>query len=104
MIPIERKRFKVGKYDILAQPAPGSMHMLRYNVMLDGKRIGSQLSVPSESDCRFMESPPVVPPLKIFSVTFRPGRLKKGTVRPSLNHDEGEAVALPWAIKGQKRY
>lgn len=105
MIPVERKRFKVGKYDILAQPAPGSMHMLRYNVMLDGKHLGSLLSVPSESDCRFMESPPVVPPLKIFSVTFRPGRPKKGTVRPSLNHEEGEAgVTLPWAIKGQKRY
>lgn len=105
MSPVERKRFKVGKYDILAQPAPGSMHMLRYTVMLDGKRLGSQLSVPSESDCRFMESPPVVPPLKIFSVTFRPGRPKKGAVRPSLNHDEGEnGVALPWVIKGQKRY
>lgn len=105
MSPVERKRFKVGKYDILAQPAPGSMHMLRYTVMLDGKHLGSQLSVPSESDCRFMESPPVVPPLKIFSVTFRPGRPKKGTVRPSLNHDEGDNnIALPWTVKGQKRY
>lgn len=105
MTPVERRRFKVGKYDILAQPAPGSMHMLRYTVMLDGRKIGSQLSVPSESDCRFMESPPVVPPLKIFSVTFRRGRPKKGTVRPSPNHDEGESgVSLPWSIKGQKRY
>jgi hypothetical protein len=105
MTPVERKRFKVGKYDILAQPAPGSMHMLRYTVMLDGRKIGSQLSVPSESDCRFMESPPVVPPLKIFSVTFRPGRPKKGSVRPTPNADEGESgVSLPWSIKGQKRY
>lgn len=104
MTPVERKRFKVGKYDILAQPAPGSMHMLRYTVMLDGRKLGSQLSVPSESDCRFMESPPVVPPLKIFSVTFRPGRPKKGSVRPSPNVEEGDGVALPWSIKNQKRY
>lgn len=104
MSPVERRRFKIGKYDILAQPAAGSMHMLRYTVMLNGKRLGALLSMPSESDCRFMESPPVVPPLKIFSVTFRPGRPKKGTVRPSANVDEGESVALPWAIKGQRRY
>ncbi len=104
MIPIERKRFKVGKYDILAQPAPGSMHMLRYTVMLEGRKIGSLLSVPSESDCRFMESPPVVPPLKIFSVTFRPGRPKKGTVRPSAQDDGESGVALPWTVKNQRRY
>lgn len=101
---VERRRFKVGKYDILAQPAAGSMHMLRYTVMLNGKRLGALLSMPSESDCRFMESPPAVPPLKIFSVTFRPGRPKKGTVRPTQNPEEGEGVALPWAIKGQRRY
>jgi hypothetical protein len=104
----ERRQFKIGKYDILAQPAPGSMHMLRYTVLLDGKRLGAQLSMPSESDCRFMESPPVVPPLKIFSVTFRPGRPKKGTVRPTQSNEELEAagggVALPWSIKGQRRY
>lgn len=103
MTPVQRRRFKVGKYDILAQPAPGSTHMLRYTVLLDGKRLGAQLSVPSESDCRFMESPPVVPPLKIFSVTFRPGRPKKGSVRQNPDDAEG-GVALPWAIKGQRRY
>ncbi len=92
----ERQRFKVGKYDVIAQPAAGSMHMLRYTVLLDGKRLGSQLSVPCESDCRFMEAPPPVPPLKIFSVTYRPGRPKKGSVRPQENE---ERVALPWMIK-----
>ena len=76
---LERKQYKLGKYDIVAQPLLGSAHMLRYTVMLNGKRLGALLSMPSESDCRFMESPPVVPPLKIFSVTFRPGRPKKGT-------------------------
>jgi hypothetical protein len=96
------RRFKVGKYDVIAQPAAGSLHMLRYTVLLDGRRLGAQLSVPSESDCRFMESPPAVPPLKIFSVTFRPGRPKKGTVRP--RWQDGEDVALPWSIKGQRRY
>ena len=74
MTPVERRRFTIGKYDVHAQPAAGSMHRVRYTVMLNGKRLGALLSMPSESDCRFMESPPVVPPLKIFSVTFRPGR------------------------------
>jgi hypothetical protein len=44
-----------------------------------------------------------VPPLKIFSVTYRPGRPRKGTQRPQWNEGE-EAIALPWAIKGQRRY
>jgi hypothetical protein len=95
----ERQRFKVGKYDVIAQPAAGSMHMLRYTVLLDGKRIGAQLSMPCESDCRFMESPPPVPALKIFSVTYRPGRPKKGTVRPQEN---AEGVTLPWMIKNAR--
>jgi hypothetical protein len=96
-------RFKIGKYDIVAQPAPGSAHMLRYTVLLDGRRLGAQLSVPSESDCRFMESPPTVPPLKIFSVTYRPGRPRKGTIRPRWQEDE-DGVALPWTIKRPRRY
>lgn len=103
MIAVERRRFKVGKYEIVAHPAPGSMQMLRYTVLLDGRRLGTQLSVPSESDCRFMESPPEVPPLKIFSVTFRRGRPKKGTVRPN-GQDSEDGVSLPWVIKGQRRY
>jgi hypothetical protein len=99
MKPAERRRFKIGKYDVIAQPAAGSMHMLRYTVLLDGKRIGAQLSMPCESDCRFMEAPPPVPPLKIFSVTYRPGRPKKGTVRPQ----EGEeGVSVPWMIKAPR--
>jgi hypothetical protein len=95
----ERQRFKIGKYDVIAQPAAGSLHMLRYTVLLDGKRLGAQLSMPCESDCRFMESPPPVPPLKIFSVTYRPGRPKKGTVRPQENPD---GVTLPWMIKNAR--
>jgi hypothetical protein len=51
-----------------------------------------------------MESPPVVPPLKIFSVTFRPGRPKKGSVRPGPNETEEGGVSLPWSIKNPKRY
>ena len=103
MTPPARGRFKLGKYEIIAQPAPGSMHMLRYTVLLDGKRLGAQLSVPSESDCRFMEAPPPVPPLKIFSITFRPGRPKKGSVRPNGPESE-DGVSLPWSIKNQRRY
>jgi hypothetical protein len=97
------ERFRLGKYDIVVQPAVGSMHMMRYTVMLNGKRLGALFSVPCESDCRFIESPPPVPPLKIYSVTYRPGRPKKGTVRPQAM-DADDSVALPWAIKGQRRY
>jgi len=42
---LERKQYKIGKYDIVAQPANGSMHMLRYTVMLEGRRLGALLSV-----------------------------------------------------------
>lgn len=103
MTPPAGGRLKLGKYEIIAQPAPGSLHMLRYTVVLDGRRLGAQLSVPTESDCRFMEAPPPVPPLKIFSVTYRPGRPKKGAVRPN-GLDGEDGVPLPWAIKNQRRY
>ena len=80
---IERKRFMVGKYEVIAHPVPHSAHMLRYTVFVDRKRIGSLLSVPTESDCRFLEKPPIVPPLKIFHRTNRPGRPKKGSRPPA---------------------
>src|SRR4029079_18152115 len=54
---LERKQYRLGKYDIVAQPLLGSAHMLRYTVMLNGKRIGALMSVPNESDCRFMAPP-----------------------------------------------
>lgn len=94
------KRFRIGKYEIRAQPAGGSAHMLRYSVFLDGKRLGGLLSVPNESDCRFLECPPKVPPLKIFQVTFRPGRPRKGTTRP--RDDDAGGPRIPWSIKGQR--
>lgn len=76
-------RFMIGKYEVVAQPIPYSAHMLRYTVYVGKTRIGSMVSVPTESDCRFMEKPPVVPPLKIFYVTTRPGRPKKGSKPPA---------------------
>ena len=85
----ERKRFMLGKYEIIAQPIPGSAHMLRYTVFVSGRRIGATASVPTESDCRYLERPPVVPPLKPFQVFYRPGRPKKGTTPPTpvdVNH------------------
>ena len=97
------QRFKIGKYDIVAQPAPGSAHMLRYTVLLEGRRLGAQLSMPCESDCRFMEAPPPVPPLRIYSVTYRPGRPRKDAPRPHLP-DGDEPIPLGWAIKRQRRY
>lgn len=105
--PLERKQFKIGKYDIVAQPANGSAHMMRYTVLFNGKRLGALLSVPTESDCRFLEAPPKVPPLKIFQVTYRPGRPKKNAAGPNANAagNEGEGgPTIPWSIKGQQRY
>ena len=81
--PQGRTNFKIGKYDVVGQPIPGSMHMLRYTISAGGRRIGTMVSVPSESDCRYLEKPPAVPPLKPFYVTHRPGRPKKGTARPA---------------------
>jgi hypothetical protein len=76
---VERKRFTVGKYDIIAQPIPHSAHMLRYTVFVDGKRIGAMASMPGEADCQFLEKPPIIPPLVPYQATYRPGRPKKGT-------------------------
>lgn len=94
------KLFKIGKYDIRAQPASGSAHMLRYTVMFEGRRLGALLSMPTESDCRFLEAPPPVPPLRIYQVTFRPGRPKKGTRRPDEGAESGPTI--PWTIKNQR--
>lgn len=73
-----RQRFAIGKYEVVAQPIPGSAQMLRYTVFLDGERIGATASVPTESDCRNFEHPPEVPPLKPFRIQHRPGRPRKG--------------------------
>jgi hypothetical protein len=89
---VEGRRFRIGKYEVVGRPIPYSAHMLRYTVFVDGIRIGALASVPTESDCRFLEHPPVVPPLKIYSVIYRPGRPKKGTVRQI---DKGLAPAPP---------
>lgn len=78
--PIQaRKRFMVGKYEVIAEPMQYAMHMLRYSVYLNKKRLGAMVSMPSESDCLFLEKPPVVPPLKIFYVTSKPGRPAKNS-------------------------
>jgi len=76
---VERKRFMVGKYEVVAQPIPYSTHMLRYTVFVGGKRIGALASMPT-SRLPLLESPPAVPPVKIFQVVYRPGRPKKGTL------------------------
>ena len=80
-----RTRFMLGKYEVVAQPMPGAAHMLRYTVFVGKQRIGSLASRPTESDCRFLEKPPEVPPLKIFQLTHRPGRPKKNATPPQ--HD-----------------
>lgn len=76
---VDGRRFSIGKYDIVATPIPYSAHMLRYTVYVAGRRVGAMASLPTESDCRFLEDPPPVPPLKIISMLYRPGRPKKGT-------------------------
>ena len=78
-------QFMVGKYEVIARPLPHSAHMLLYTIYVGKTRIGTMVSMPSESDCRFLENPPPVPPLKIFYVTSRPGRPKKGAIKPAAN-------------------
>jgi hypothetical protein len=95
------RRFSVGKYDIIATPIPYSAHMLRYTVFLDGRRIGATASLPSESDCSFLEKPPAVPPLVPFQPTYRPGRPKKGApprnteAAPAPREELPHGMALP---------
>jgi hypothetical protein len=103
---VEGRRFKVGKYHIIATPIPHSAHMLRYTVFVDGRRIGAMASMPSESDCRFLEKPPYVPPLVPWQSTYRPGRPKKGAP-PRAQPDAPSApreelpydIALPRSIE-----
>ena len=104
----ERKRFMLGKYEIIAQPIPGSAHMLRYTVLVGGRRIGATASVPTESDCRYLERPPVVPPLKPFQVFYRPGRPKKGSTPPQphgeiAQHAPREDIPAGISIPGPQR-
>jgi hypothetical protein len=86
---IAAKRFNVGKYIVVAEPIPHSAHMLRYTVFVGRNRIGSLASMPSEADCLYLEKPPVVPPLKIYHVTNRPGRPKKGS-KPPMQQQESK--------------
>jgi hypothetical protein len=72
------RRFCIGKYHVIATPIAQSAHMLRYTVFVAGKRIGAMASQPNESDCRFMENPPITPALVPFQYLYRPGRPKKG--------------------------
>jgi hypothetical protein len=84
MIPVSAGgRFMVGKYEVIAEPMPYSRQMLRYHIYLDKRRLGATMSMPTESDCLFLEKPPVVPPIKIFYVTSRPGRPKKNAQPPA---------------------
>jgi hypothetical protein len=111
--PAGRSQFTVGKYDVVAQPIPGATHMLRYTVSVAGRRIGATVSLPNESDCRYLEKPPVVPPLKPFHGTSRPGRPKKGSVpqrpvapeiRQSISSEDlPSALSRPDASAGEDR-
>lgn len=58
---IDGRRYTLGRYEIIATPIAHSAHMLRYTVLVDGKRIGSMASMPSEADCRLLECPPEEP-------------------------------------------
>jgi hypothetical protein len=85
----------VGKYEVVADSLHGSTHMRRYSVFLEGRRIGAQVSRPSESDCRYLEKPPPVPPLKSYQVIYRPGRPKKGAgpAAAPLPAESGHAIS-----------
>jgi hypothetical protein len=45
-----------------------------------------------------------VPPLKIFQVTYRPGRPKKNANNGENKDGSESGPTIPWAIKGQQRY
>jgi hypothetical protein len=98
---VERRHFSLGKYEVIAQPIPHSAHMLRYTVYVAGKRIGAMVSVPTESDCRFLEAPPYVPELVAWKPLYRPGRPKKGTpprsteALPAPSEELPAGLALP---------
>jgi len=77
-----RQRFMVGRYEIRTEPLPGSAHMRRYTVYSKGRRIGATVSLPTESDCLFLENPPSVPALKPFTYYSR-GRPKRDASRPN---------------------
>jgi hypothetical protein len=86
----------VGKYEVLSEPLPGATHLRRYTVFLGGRRIGATVSMPSESDCLYLEKPPPVPPLKSFQVIYRPGRPKKGAApaaAAAASGENGHAIA-----------
>jgi hypothetical protein len=85
----------VGKYVVVAAPIPHSAHMLRYTVFVGRTCIGSLASMPSEADCLYLEKPPVVPPLKIYQVTNRPGRPKKGSKPPTPLESKGYTPTPP---------
>jgi len=107
LVRASRTRFMVGKYEVIAQPILGSAQMLRYTVLVNGKRIGALASMPTESDCRFLEDPPPVPPVKPFQIYYRPGRPKKGTPAAAtpdrgpapMLEDLAEAIHLPASDK-----
>ena len=86
---VEARKFSIGKYFVVATPIPHSAHMLRYAVFVGGKRIGTTASMPSEADCKYLESPPIVPPLVPYQVSYRPGRPKKGA--PPRNNEPAPA-------------
>lgn len=103
---VRRRRFTLGKYAIVAEPIPGSAQMLRYTVFVGRKRVGAMASMPTESDCRYLESPPPVPPLQPFQSTYRRGRPRKDAPpRPSpeanSTREELPAGILPFSPSGK---
>ena len=77
----------------------GVVFLHHFQNLRNDLRIGALASVPTESDCRFLEHPPAVPPLKIYSVIYRPGRPKKGTVRPTDKALTPPSLELPHEIE-----
>jgi len=95
---IAGRRFSVGKYQVVATPIVRSAHMLRYAVFLHGKQIGAMVSVPSESDCRFLEAPPPVPDLVPWKPSYRPGRPRKDAAPRSNEPPPAAREELPHGL------
>jgi len=95
---VAARRFSVGKYDVVATPIVRSAHMLRYTVFLQGKRIGAMVSMPNESDCRFLEAPPPVPDLVPWKPIYRPGRPRKDAAPRSNEPPPAPREELPHGL------
>jgi len=102
---LERRQYKLGKYDIVAQARRRLRCTCCATRLHNGKRLGAltlgsdRVAIADSSKRRRRSRP-----LRIFSVTFRPGRPRKDAQRPNGAEGGESGPVIPWTIKGQQRY